>query len=374
MNRPIRILFWVIAVIGVLIVFGLVLPSLVSCLLAILLLFAIADLSARRYRNSVRTFNSAVRAVCQHEGAIAKVALAFSRSGSLSGPCYEYARRLMTGEDPVEAAGRARVPLQLQTAVALQSPRSESAKIKTHHSDFDLWSSEGVMPAYGQFVYLTVTAMMTCVMLGFMRVFILPTFEAMFEEFFSNRMPYRPLFSLIPAVSILCLIAFVIVFLLPLLNRGHLFGLRLPRWVPSLPRQAERRSETLHGLADAIEAGWSMTRALEVARTVAIDNTQRAFLEQAIRKIHRGVDPVYAVHEAGWIDKEDVVWLKDATPERKVGLLRTIADQDVRDARANLRWMMAVFFPCLIVLMGAAVMAFTYGVFGILMRIVDGLA
>lgn len=104
MSRRTRVVFWTFALIFLFFGFLLLLPSLFGALLAILLVFAVIDYSSRRYRNAVQTFNASMRAVCHHEGAINKVALAFSKSGPLSGPCYEYARRLMMGENPVDAA------------------------------------------------------------------------------------------------------------------------------------------------------------------------------------------------------------------------------------------------------------------------------
>lgn len=376
MSRVVSIVIWVLAAICVLLVFGVMLPSLVSCLMVILLMFAVADFLVRRRRNTIRTFNSAVRAVCQHEGAITKVAIAFSRSGALSGPCYEYARRLMKGEDPVEAAGRSHVPLQLQTAVALRTPPREKSAGEYGEVVSSEVSKMGMdtMPAYGQIIYLTVTALVTCFVLTFMRVFILPTFDAMFEEFFGDRMPNRWLFSLTPAIIVLALITLVVVVLIPVLNRGHFFGVTLPRWIPSMPQHAERNAETLHGLADAIEAGWSYGKALSVAHSIAIKPRDRISLEHAMRGIQRGLEPVYAFHETGWIDRSEAAWLVGASADRTVGLLRNIADQKVRDARANLRWFNAIFFPFLVLLMGAAVLAFAYGVFGALMRISGGLA
>ena len=377
MSRRTRIVFWTFALIFLLFGFLLLLPSLFGALLAILLVFAVIDYSSRRYRNAVQTFNASLRAVCHHEGAISKVALAFSKSGPLSGPCYEYARRLMMGENPVDAAAMSRVPLQLGTAVALQSPvRIEPDPLVEQTKEFrklDV-ADPNMMPAYGQFLYLTVTALVTCSVLVFMGTFVAPTLEQMHEEFFGSAMPNRWMMRAGPAFWILSLLAFVIIVIVPLLNRGHFLGLRLPRWVPMLPRPAQQKADTLSGLADAIDAGWPMGRALAVGHTISTKSMERKSLETSMLLIEQGADPAVAMQRAGLLDKDEAPWLTGASPKRTAELLRSIAGQTQRDAQSNLRWLMAIFFPALVLLIGLSVLAYAYGFFGTMTELINGLA
>jgi hypothetical protein len=377
MSRPTRIAVWTFSLLLGSVCFLWFMPSLIGSLMVILLIFAIQDYSSRRYRIAVRTFNSAIRAVCQHEGAIGKVALAFSRSGPLSGPCYEYARRLMMGEDPIEAAGMARVPLQLRTAIALQSPTSTEKGLQRdlQRADTELALVDTtMMPVYGQFIYLTATALITCVVLGFMGSFILPKMEIFFREFNATEMPFRWLFSTAPAICILFLLILVAVLVVPLLNRGHLLGVRLPGFVPRMPRLAERKAEILHGLADAIDAGWPIGRGLAIGHAISMHAYERHSLDHAMQLIEQGTDPALAIQRTGWVDADEATWLVGASPQRTAELLRTIADQNIRDARSNLRWMMAIFFPLLVLLLGLAVLAYAYGFFAALMELIRGLA
>ena len=383
MSRSSRIAIWTVVVFIGLGIFLALLPSLIGFLMVVLLVFAVVDYAGRRYRNAVKTFNSAVRAVSHYEGAIAKVALAFSRSGPLSGPCYEYSRRLMMGEGPIDAAVMARVPLQLQTAIALQTPAkpmpSDSSAIRSEmHEVSDAREMAMVdttmMPVYGQFIYLTATALVTCNVLAFIAVFILPTLEAMFEEFQSTEMPYRWLFSAAPAIWILFLLAFIAVIVMPLLNRGHVFGARLPRWLPTMPRLAERKAEILNGLADGIDAGWPIGRSLAVGHSISTRSLERRSLDQAMRLIEQGVEPMESIRRAGWIDADEASWMNGTTPSRTAELLRTIADQGIRDARSNLRWIMAIFFPVLVILLGCCVLAYAFGFFATLMGLINALA
>ena len=385
MNRPARIALGVIGTLIGISVFLIFVPSLIGLLMIVLLIFATFDYSARRYRTTVKTFNSAVRAVSEYDGAIGKVALAFSRSGPLSGPCYEYARRLMMGENAIDAAVMSRVPLQLQTAIALYAPTTpdqpsgETAERRAIDREYGeahemAMVDSTMMPPYGQFIYLSATALVTCVVLGFLGTFILPTMEQMFEEFFSDELPYRWLFSAAPAVWILLLLVFVIVFLIPLLNYGHLLGIRFPHWIPLMPRFAERKSEVLNGIADGIDVGWPIGRSLAVGHSIATRRYERESFERSMRLIEQGVPPIESIRHVGWIDAREASWLADASPARTAELLRTIADQSVRDARFNVRWLMAIFFPVFVLLLGCSVMAYAFGFFATLTRLIHGLA
>lgn len=375
MSGSTRLMIAIAAVISLIAFFVFVMPSLIGILMGLILLFAVFDMADRRYRFAARTFNSAVRAVCHHEGAVGKVAVAFSRRGPLRSPCYEYARRLMMGEHPVDAAAMARVPLQLSTAVALESPDLElHAKIAHQSRDFELQIRDtSAMPVYGQLMYLTTTACTTCLVLTFMAVFIVPGFEKMFEEFEMD-LPHAALLKGTPALWILAFVAAVVLLVVPLLNRGHLFKMKLGRWLPMMPSLAERKAEMLCGLADAIDAGWPMGRALAVAHTIAIRRDERQSLEIAMQLINQGLPPSAAIGRAGWVSAAEESWLIDASPQRTAELLRVIADQNIRDARANLRWLMSVFFPVIVLMLGVAVLTFAYGFFGTLMELISGLS
>jgi len=90
--------------------------------------------------------------------------------------------------------------------------------------------------------------------------------------------------------------------------------------------------------------------------------------------IERGTEPAVAIYHAGWIEADEASWLSGASSQRTAELLRIIADQNIRDARSNLRWMMAIFFPVLVVLLGLSVLAFAYAFFATLMGLINGLA
>ncbi len=383
MGRTARVLLWIVVLLVVAIAALALLPSLLGSLMLALLVFALIDLAARRYRSGVRTLNSSLRAVSDQEGAIERVAIAFSRSGSLSGPCYEYARRLIAGEDAVEAAISSGVPLQLSTAISLYSAAEPGRKELAHHAEVgsspsymarELAMTESAsMPVYGQFVYLMATALLTCLVMAFMGTFIMPTMEVMFEEF-GMTMPLQGVFKAAPAVWVLVLLGFLMVICVPALNRLRWLGLRLPRWIPLTPKMAERRADMLVGLADGIDAGWPLGRTMALGHAISQSGMERRGLESAMRLVQQGIDPIEAICRIGWLDSKEAAWLSKASPQRAAQLLRDFAAQSVRDARENARWIMAILFPAVVIILGAIVLLYAVAFFGALTTLTNGLS
>jgi hypothetical protein len=280
MSRSTRTLLWACAIIVAFVSILVLLPSLLGILLVMLLVFALFDLAGGRYRMSVRTLNTSLRAVCHQEGAIEKVAVAFSRSGPVSGPCSEYAQRLSAGEEAVSAAISSGIPLQLSTAIALTTSHPDSERparddedeqyessISSIASELEVLDSTR-MPVYGQFVYLTITAIVTCLVMAFMAIFFVPTIDSMLDEFGISA-PVRRVFDYAPAIWLLLMLGVLLMIGIPILSRIRWFGLR-PKWMPMTPSLAQRRAELLVGLADGIDSGWPIGRTL-LAQSMSFD-------------------------------------------------------------------------------------------------------
>lgn len=363
----------IILVVIVVSTFGIAMPSLMGMLLCVLLIVAVFDFAGRRYRQAARTFNSAARSVCHQQGAMTKVATAFARGGPLRGPCYEYARRLLVGQDPIESAAKSGVPLQLTTAVAMTTSRRASPESGADRSvrRFDLNSSledSSMLPAYAQILYVITTAVATCGVLTFMGAFIVPSLEKLIDEFGSDA-PLSWLMFGEPTQILLLLVVLILLVLVPLIGFGSFFGISVPRWFPVSPRVIEDQSEILRGLADAIDAGMTVDQALLLGAKVSLRNRERNSLMQANQLIRQGTTPAVALHRTGWLSISETDWLSGATASRGSQLLRTIADERVRDAHANLRWLMGILFPLIILLLGCAVLAYTLGFFSSLVHL-----
>jgi hypothetical protein len=386
MSRISRLILWVLGFVVVAIAILALLPSLLGSLLFALLVFALFDLSSRRYRSGVRTLNSSLRAVSDQQGAIEKVARAFSKGGPLRSRCYEYARRLIAGEDAIGAALASGVPLQLSTAVALST--APASPVSTDVGSREVGDNDSPpidplrelammettsMPAYGQFLYLGVTAMVTCLVMAFMATSIVPTMEQMFEEF-GLSMPLQWVFEMGPVVWVFVLLGAIGVILVPILNRARKLGVRLPSWVPMTPRMAERRAEVLFGLADGLDAGWPLGRTMALGHRIAQTGWERRALERAMRDVQQGIEPIESIHRIGWLDSTEAAWLAGANPARAGELLRGFAAQSVRDAHENTRWIMAWLFPIVVVLLGVSVLLFALAFFGSLAVLIRGLS
>lgn len=350
------------------------LPSLIGLLMVIVLIAVLLEVGRQRRRSYESDLNSALRAAARHRGAVEKVAMAFSRSGPLRGQCYEYSRRMLAGEDPVEAAAPSRIPLELATAVALESnrpdqtPASQAAEIETDLVDRD----PGGMPVQAQMIYLTLTALATVLVLAFISAMVLPTLDKISTEF-GIRQPYRNWLGSGPALLVLALVATITLIVFPILNRAD--RLHSSGFVPLLPPVARRKVNLLLGLADAIEAGWPLGRGLAIAHTISLSRRERARLETAMQVIERGESAEAGLRRGGWISAAEEQWLAGgASPARMARWLRVIADQNLRDAAANLQLLVSITFPVMVILIGVAVLIYAYGFLGNLMELVRALS
>jgi hypothetical protein len=343
-----------------------VLPSLLSLLLCAILVVACIETVVQQRRSVVRDMNSAFQAVCHKEGGIEKVALAFSRGGPLRGPSYEYARRLMSGENPVDAAVASRIPLQLGTAVAMESPRGVDTTLSRIAAETDFLDRDtALMPVYAQLIYLVGTAAVACLVLSFVGVFVIPTFEHLWSEFGVD-VRYEWLLSRTPSALILAFVVFTVLVAVPILNSGRIFGLQL-RWLPLLPSAARSKAEMLRGFADAVDSGWPLGRAMAVGHTITLRYDRRRRLEVAMQMIEQGQPAHAALVRGGWITAQQQQWFVGASPRRTADLMRVIADQCVRDAATNLQWLMSLFFPAVVIMIGMATLAYAFGFFAALM-------
>ncbi|MCG8650697.1 MAG: hypothetical protein MI861_12745 [Pirellulales bacterium] len=369
MNRAFKLILGVAAAVIAAIILWAV-PSLIGMLMFAILIIAFFDFMKRRRMAVIRNFNSALQTVCHQHGAISKMAIAYSRRGPLSGPCYDYAKRLMQGENPVEAAANSGVPLQLATAVALEST-GQSTTSTLSPGIVSVQPSAGdatLTPTYAHLTYLALTMGITCSMVTWMTVFIFPTFTKMFEEFgvTGDTLPH------LTATTSLWLFWPIAVLMLAflVLNFSDVWGTKLQRWIPVMPTAAERKSEALCGLADAMDAGWPIGRALALGHTIAVRRADQDALEAAMRLIEQGLSPSRAIRRCGWINAREEAWLRDASPARTVELLRAIADQSVRDAAANLRWIMLMLFPILTFALGATILICSRSIFMSLVELI----
>ncbi len=383
-----RICIWCVILVFLAGFFGFVMPSLIGFLIAWLIVIAINDFYKRRYRQAVRTFNSAVQAVAHQEGVIKKVVLGFAAGGALSRSCYQYALCLGAGEDAIKAAARCRIPLQLTTAVAMIQGRNEAAletkpasgrqtsprdqvgrrQLESH------WLDSAAVPAYGHVLYLIMTAIVTCVALMFMSIFVFPTMEKMFSEF-GLKMPFEWLRKdHTPTQILLGIVSLALIIVTPILTTGTFFGIPVPRWMPVSPQVIEEKSNFLRGLADAIDGGMTIDQALQLATAISIKSNERRSLQQANELIRCGVAPGEALRRTGWLSLGESEWLGGATAQRGADLLQWIADQRVRDARVNVRFMLSFVFPLFVVILGLAVMAYCVGFFGALVSLISGLS
>ena len=357
-------------------VFAIALPSLLGMLISALVLVAIADFVGRRRRHAYRTFNSVLQSVCDQEGAVGKVAMAFARTGPIRASCYELARRLTVGQEPIDAATQSGIPLQLGTAVAMTTASARIEQSQDSDSNtFGELVDEDSSAAYSQILYVTIVVLATCCVLWYMTLYVMPDIKTMLQEFELKETPYEWLVvGVTPSWLILGVIVSILIFLAPILTKGGMIAVGPWKWMPASPVVAESKADMLCGLADAIDQGLPLEQALGLASRISVNHHEQATLQQASQLLQSGATPGESLFKSGWVDQQQHEWLIAAPPQRFAELLRQFASQGVRDAQSNLRWLMGIVFPLFVVALGTAVLAYAYGILGSLTQLIHHLA
>jgi hypothetical protein len=140
-------------------------------------------------------------------------------------------------------------------------------------------------------------------------------------------------------------------------------------WMPLLPVAAARKSAILAGLATTIENRFTLEAFCQVGARTFHGSRRRKFLK-ALRGIENGNNDANVIYRAGWINAAEHAWLADATPTRQAELLRNISRQNIRQADANLNWIMAIAYPSAILCLAAAAAPFATSFFSQLATLV----
>jgi type II secretory pathway component PulF len=228
------------------------------------------------------------------------------------------------------------------------------------------------MPVYAQLIYLMVVAIATCLVLNFISIMIMPTLAKMFDEFGLSLpmlwLSQGNLGAWVAGAVLLLLLGVALtigIASLPAFGRS---------WLPSMPARARRKAETLYGIADAVDAGWPIGRGLAMAHAISLRAAERRQLESAMRAIEQGSQPLAALRQSGLITADQEAWFTDTSGWRTADRLRQIADRNVRDSDLRLQWFLALFFPAVVVFLGAVVFACGLAFFVVLLELVSGLS
>ena len=354
-----------------------IVPSLFTMVFVWLLFFLYFDYADRKYKETVSSLNAAIRSVVSTGGDFHKVVRAFSRSGSLRGPCTAYSYLIENGEDPIAAAGATRIPLELSTTIAILSPHvnaDDASPLIDAHASMERDMVETEMPVFGQILYLIVTVLITCLMVQFLSTFISPTFEKMFNEFGLDYSIGGFRYANIVSVVLLFVLFLVVVVFWPISRSGTFFGIRLPGWFPRFSAYSRRQSEVLHSLADAIDQGVPLERVLAAGRLVSTRTRDARAFMIANQAMEQGATPEQAMHYNGWISEKEMMLLSGRTPKQMASRLRLIADQNVRDGAWNSRWALEIFVPLMILILGTAVLGLAISGVNTLFELINGLS
>ncbi|MGB0762076.1 MAG: hypothetical protein ACPGPS_21185, partial [Rubripirellula sp.] len=208
-----------------------------------------AHFVAAKRRNYINNFNSALRTTIQINGQIQDTAVAFSKSGPLRTKCTGFARRLTAGEEPFSAAWLSRLPLEIETAMALSLPETavqpEPKRVTARQTTT---RQNNNLSVASQLFYLILVCFAVFAASIFFETFIAPVLDSLLEESaIQTRGATRDW-----AVHCMAFVALAIGFgsmcfyLVAIL--GFLPALLAPSWIPLLPVKAARKSAILAGV------------------------------------------------------------------------------------------------------------------------------
>ena len=334
--------------------------SFFGVLLSVFLIYA--HLFVARRRNYIKNFNSALRTTIQINGHIRQTADAFSHSGPIRRKCANFARRLTAGDEPLAAAVSSDLPLEIETAMALTLPATTAQLDSNRHRERETrYRRTNSLSIASQIFYLIIVCFTLILCSSFFAAFITPALRTLQSE-----MPVTSTSEAVGDPTILALTAFLIgstafcFYLIAVV--GLIPQLLTLSWLPLLPVAAAQKSAILSGIATAIENRFSLDAFCQIGFKTFRGSKRRQFLK-ALRYIEKGYTDANAIYRVRWINATDHAWLADATPTRQAEILRHISRQNIRQADANLNWIMASAYPTAILCLAAAAAPFAASFF-----------
>ncbi len=329
---------------------------------------------AARRRNFIKNFNSALRTTIQINGHIEQTAEAFSYAGPIKRQCANFARRLTAGEEPFDAAISSRVPIELETGMALTLPDGARQLAPTHGSRRETARQHtNSLSITSQLFYLIIICLTIILTSLFYATFIAPTMETLRTDMLqpNNTQTATGVLAALPITAFLIACTTICFYLVAVL--GLIPSILNASWIPLLPVAASRNSAILTGLATTIDHQFSVNAFCEIGTRIYHGSRRRQF-QRALREMEKGYIDTHVIHRAGWINAEDLAWLENATPTRQANILRNISRQNIRHADANLNWIMAIAYPAAILCLATAAAPFAASFFSQLTQLITQLS
>lgn len=351
-----------------------VLKSIFGLLFSVIVILFYCENRARRRRNYVKSFNSAVRTTVQISGPLGRIAKAFANSGPLREQCANFEHRLAAGEETLDAAVASKLPLEIETAMALAFPDDQQQAIPQRRSVIrSAAQSQSNLSTACQLYYLIFITMAIFICTLFYDSFIAPMLQSIANDFARNH-GERLIAGNAQAIRIIAsaiglgVISTYLALILDLAPRLASFS-----WMPLLPRAAERRAATLEGIATAIDIGCPIETFCQLGQKVSPGSQHKPF-SLALNSIENGNSNASAIAKAGWIDESERAWIEGAPPQRAADIFRTIAQQSTRRADSNLSWLMAILFPLMLLILAATIAPFATAFFSDIYGLTKGLS
>lgn len=359
-------------------------PPNIAIIFSAMLIALIVHAVVLRQREFAQSLNDTVLTVCTYGGNLSEVlrALAWGRPYVAAGRIRLYCIALDRGADPVQAARLTRLPLEIDTLLALQHRGEQGAPVGTpeaEQSDLELPPTD-LWPAGSQLAYLVSLLVGGMLIAHFLLMFIVPTYVEMFEEFELEPIGASPGGPLGRAVLLfglpllfLVLSAVGLLMLLLWMTDYRWVARCLPLIGPLL--LSHRRANCLRGLARVIDSGREASAALASASEIELRHGQRSRLRKAASLVGAGTDFAPALGQSGLIERSAEPWVEAAAAnDRLPATLRALAESMTRRARVRFDSGMSIIFPLGVMLIGAFVLWLAWWVIGSLAGLIHGLA
>jgi len=307
--------------------------------------------------------------------------------------CRHFAACLRRGMNPADAAKSSRVALAVDALVAMeQGPGSErlestktKTKTKTNHStsisqerwSFDDWGS---WPINNQLVYLAAIAATIAVLSIFISNFVLPTLETMCDEFFVQKSQAFDLLYLRRGNAMLigwivCMLAVVWTLLILLCS---LCPSRIMIWITPWFGDWMRtrgRCDGLQALASGLRREQPVADTLSSIARLAPSRWVRWRSATALKRFEGGQPLGKSLSSSGCLNRSESAWIDAASATGHLpNALESIVEDATRQHELKWRIRLAWLVPVALLILGADVCIFAFGLMGTLAALIGSLS
>ena len=295
--------------------------------------------------------------------------------------CRDFAYRLRLGQLPEDAIRQSRLPLGVDSALALRlgpAAKTERHTVKlsrasgSRQGGSELAVSWVSWPLMSQLTYLLFLICLLIFISTFLSLFIFPTISKILEEFAIEPIipdSVRTVFD--STVSFLLTITAIWLALILLsAATGSRMLLRITPWFGEWLR-TRNRHRGLRAMAAGVAMGRPIAEVLELSRRTSPARWIRSRSKLAYNKVVAGQEIGLALKRSGWLSAAEAAWVDSAILSGNLDQTLDWIASSIR-RRYELKWRIRVAWlvPVVLILIGAMVAMLAYSMFGSLVQMI----